>query len=105
MENKFFITQNLFIDDYFNTERFLANNFGFTFHYINNINASNILFNNSSENQLLFNDIKDLKKTSPIFNNSFNVKLNYNSYFVYFYILFDLIINLPYAIFSFFKNI
>jgi len=60
---------------------------------------------NTSENLLSEKTYALLTNSNSLFNNSFNFKFDYNSYFVYFYIILYLLSNIPYFVFTFFKNI
>lgn len=99
--NDVFFVNNFFI--------FFSNfkNFFFSYFFFNNYTLSNnIEINKINNNEnLLFINNNNLTLSHSFFNNSFYSKLDYNSYFVYFYILIYFIINLPGNIFFFIKNI
>ena len=68
-------------------------------------NASVLNLNETYSEDSLLSSSGNFKTVSFMFNNTFYSKINYDSYFVYFFIFFHFIYSLPFFIFSIFKNI
>ena len=63
-------------------------------------NLTNKIFENN-----FISSNHNFSKSQTFFNNSFYAKLDYNSYYVYIYIIIYIILNSPFFIFNFIKNI
>lgn len=88
----FFFMFNYLINFCNNVKFFLMSN------SFNKANANTLLNDNSSNlniNQLTNFTNENLKNMTTIYNNDFKSNINYNSYFVYLYIIFDLFSTLP----------
>ena len=102
--NYFYFTQylnllsnNLFL--FFSEFKFLYNSFNF-FNIADNPN--NLTTN---ENNLIKNNYSNFKANNGMFENNFYSKLDYDSYFVYFFILLHAIYSLPFFLISVVKNV
>ena len=87
----------------FNTNFNLYNLFNFStlstlFNFSQNPSFSNLPINNTSY------DINNISLKKSFFNDSFYFKFDYNSYFVYIYLLIDFIKNTPFLIFNILSN-
>ncbi len=87
----------LFVD---NLKNLISLNFFKTSSY----NFDKIIDYKNSENNVE-NTFNNLKTSDSFFNNNFKLSLNYNSYYVYLYVFFYSILQLPFIFFNLFLNI
>jgi len=103
INQNYFLNYYPFLNNFSNLRLFLFSNY-----YTNNLeisNKNNNNFLNNNENSVFTNEGELLTKTLPFFNKNFDSKLDYNSYFVYFYVLINSFLNLPTILIHLTKNI